>query len=87
MVAQRQEPKSQTMSRPDEGPEVIDVDADDQIELGAIAAMGEFSEVVVWDHEAAADSGADLYVRGMEERLRVAEKVRLNHPLCACLST
>jgi len=77
VVAERQTPKNQPdeQPRPDDDPDVIDVDAEDQVELGVIETKGEFDEMVVWDHEAAADTGADLYVRGVEEWLDVAEQV------------
>ena len=78
VVAERLEPKDQThqqQPQQDDSPEVIDVDADDQVDIGTIETKAEFDELVVWDHEATTDTGAELYSRGVEEWLEVAENV------------
>lgn len=44
--------------------------------IGTLQATAEFDEVVVWGHEDMATAGGDPYVRGMEEWIAVADKVR-----------
>lgn len=45
--------------------------------LGALDTKAEFDEMVIWGHESMADTSSDPYVRGIEEWMKVAEKVRL----------
>ena len=75
VVAERQESTNPQL-HPDNNLDVIDVDAEDEVELGTVETKGEFDEMVVWDHEATTDTGAELYTRGVEEWLPVAESVR-----------
>lgn len=42
--------------------------------VGTLEEVGEFEEVIVWDHEAIR-SGEDAFVKGMEEWIRFAEVV------------
>ncbi|EAA32977.1 ribonuclease H1 small subunit [Neurospora crassa] len=61
-----------------DGPEVIDLEAEQQPEVqvgGAMEIQAEFEEVVVWGHEHLADAGGDAYVRGVEEWVGFAERV------------
>jgi ribonuclease H2 subunit C len=59
--------------RPEEA-EVIDLDA--EIPQGTLQVQAEFDEMVVWGHEAAVDGAADPYLRGVDEWLALADKVR-----------
>lgn len=61
--------------RPEEDEDMEDAEA--QPELGAMDVKAEFDEMVIWGHEATADS-SDPYVRSIEEWLTVAEQVRAN---------
>lgn len=72
---ERREPAKPDGPRPDE-PEVIDVDAAEEPDMGSLETKAEFDEMVVWGHEATADASADPYVRSVEEWLTVAEQVQ-----------
>lgn len=74
VVDKTEAPKAQA-PRPDE-PEVVDLDAEDEMPLGALDTKAEFDEMVIWGHESMADTSSDPYVRGIEEWMKVAEKVR-----------
>jgi len=52
------------------------VDAEDQIDMGALQTKGEFDEMVIWDHDATAEAGTDHYVRSVDEWLQLANQVR-----------
>ncbi|ROW09850.1 hypothetical protein VMCG_02347 [Cytospora schulzeri] len=73
VVEKRDAPEPQA-SRPDE-PEVIDVDTEDEVPLGALETKTEFDEMMIWGHESMADAASDPYVRGVEEWIKVAEQV------------
>lgn len=75
VVVDKTEPPEPRAPRPDE-PEVVDLDAEDEMPLGALDTKAEFDEMVIWGHESMADT-SDPYVRGIEEWMKVAEKVRL----------
>lgn len=67
-------------------PEAIDVDADEkEPDASKMATKGEFDEVVVWNHEAAADASTDPYVRGLEEWTSLSEQVCSQISVKACL--
>lgn len=54
-------------------------DDDDMVPLesvGKLQTTAEFDEVVIWGHEEMATASGDPYVRGMEEWIAVADKVR-----------
>ncbi|KUI55147.1 hypothetical protein VP1G_02575 [Cytospora mali] len=72
VVERKDAPKPQA-PRPDE-PEVIDVDAEDEVPLGALETQAEFDEIMVWGHESMADAASDPYVRGIEEWVKMAEQ-------------
>lgn len=72
---ERKEPAEPNAARPEE-PEVIDVDAAEEPDMGSLETKAEFDELVVWGHEATADASADPYVRSVEEWLTVAEQVK-----------
>ncbi|KAL1869924.1 hypothetical protein Daus18300_005385 [Diaporthe australafricana] len=72
VVDKTEAPKPQA-PRPDE-PEVVDLDAEDEMPLGALETKAEFDEMVIWGHESMADASSDQYVRGVEEWVAVAEK-------------
>jgi ribonuclease H2 subunit C len=66
-------PAEEPSRRPEE-PEVVDLEAG--APLGTLQAQAEFDEMVVWGHEVAVDAAADPYLRGAEEWLALADKVR-----------
>ncbi|EOO03832.1 putative dna replication licensing factor mcm6 protein [Phaeoacremonium minimum UCRPA7] len=74
VVMERKEPAEPNAARPEE-PEVIDVDAAEEPDMGSLETKAEFDELVVWGHEATADASADPYVRSVEEWLTVAEQI------------
>ncbi len=75
-VVERHEPKMGKSGQQDEPePEVIDVDAEDQVDMGTIESKAEFDEFVVWGHETMADAGTDHYVRSVQEWLTLADQV------------
>lgn len=76
VVVDKTDPPEPQTTRPDE-PEVVDLDAEDEIPLGALDTKAEFDEMVIWGHESMADTSSDPYVRGIEEWMNVAKKVRL----------
>lgn len=84
-VVEKGQPKPQERSQ-DEIAEDLEIqeDNDHQIEVGAMHGKSTFDEVVVWGHESIADSGADPYVRGIDEWISFAEQVCLisvaSHP-------
>lgn len=52
-----------------------DDELQETVEVGKMAVMAEFEEMVVWGHESLAKSEDDGFVRGVEEWLRVAERI------------
>ncbi|KAK7715072.1 hypothetical protein SLS64_003769 [Diaporthe eres] len=74
VVVDKTEPPEPRAPRPDE-PEVVDLDAEDEIPLGALDTKAEFDEMVIWGHESMADTSSDPYVRGIEEWMKVAKKI------------
>ncbi|KAI9901446.1 hypothetical protein N3K66_003263 [Trichothecium roseum] len=66
------QPKANEMPEDDD---VVEVDMSAP-EMGAMEVTAEFDNVVIWGHEAVADAAADPYVRGMEEWLSIADKLR-----------
>lgn len=78
VVVDKTEPPEPRAPRPDE-PEVVDLDAEDEMPLGTLDTKAEFDEIVIWGHESMADTSSDPYVRGVEEWMKVAEKVRRVH--------
>ncbi|KAG6366907.1 hypothetical protein INS49_001088 [Diaporthe citri] len=74
VVVDKTEPPEPRAPRPDE-PEVVDLDAEDEMPLGALDTRAEFDEMVIWGHESMADTSSDPYVRGIEEWMKVAEKI------------
>lgn len=61
-----------------EEPEVIDVDAEDDVPIGALETRAEFDEMMIWGHESTADASSDPYVRGVDEWMQLAEQVSEN---------
>lgn len=74
VVVDKAEPPKPQGPRPDE-PEVVDLEAEDEMPLGALETKAEFDEIVIWGHETVADTNSDPYVRGVEEWMKLAEKV------------
>ena len=70
-------------TRPDEV-EVVDLEA--ETPQGTLQTQATFDEMVVWGHESAVDAAADPYLRGAEEWLGLAEKVRRLAVCLKCLS-
>jgi ribonuclease H2 subunit C len=75
VVVNKTEPPQPQAARADE-PEVVDLDAEGQLPLGTLEIKAEFGEIVIWGHESLADPCSDPYARGVEEWVKVAEKVR-----------
>lgn len=72
--------------RPEDGDEDEDAEAQelpDAIEVAPLNGMARFDDIVVWGHEATADSSADPYVRSIEEWVSFAEQVRSLFPYLA----
>lgn len=85
VVVEKTDPPKPQASRPDE-PEVIDVDTEDEVPLGALETKAVFDEMMIWGHESMADAASDPCVRGVEEWIKVAEQVCgfSGGPLCWC---
>ncbi|KAF7192526.1 hypothetical protein HII31_06158 [Pseudocercospora fuligena] len=47
----------------------------EQLEVKRMEAIGSFDEIVVWGHEVQPDKTEDVYVRGLEEWIGMAESV------------
>lgn len=75
VVDKKDAPKAQA-PRPGE-PRVVDVDAEEEMPLGALEAVAEFDEMIVWGHESMAEASADPYVRGVDEWMKLSEQVLL----------
>lgn len=73
---------------PPRRPEEVEVvDLEPEMPVATLQAQAAFDELVVWRHEAAVDAAADPYLRGVEEWLALADKVRQDVPCFAlCLS-
>ncbi|KAF6825470.1 ribonuclease H1/H2 small subunit [Colletotrichum plurivorum] len=71
VVVEKSDKKIETR-RPEDDEDMED--AEPQPELGAMDVKAEFDEIVIWGHEATADS-SDPYVRSIEEWLTVAEQI------------
>ena len=70
--------KGFVVERKNEAPaQIPDIIAEDEIEpdQAKMKVITQFDEVVVWDHEALADSDSNEYVRGMEEWISLSNKV------------
>lgn len=76
VVEKKDAPKAQA-PRPGE-PEVVSVDDEDEMPLGALETTAEFDEMVIWGHESMAEASADPYVRGVEEWMKLSEQVLLH---------
>ncbi|RYP47596.1 hypothetical protein DL768_006382 [Monosporascus sp. mg162] len=80
-IVEKGQPKPEEASREEASREEMaeDIDLqeeqDDPIEVGAMRGKSTFDEVIVWGHEATADSGADPYVRSIEEWISFAEQI------------
>ncbi|KAJ0118952.1 hypothetical protein J7T55_013208 [Diaporthe amygdali] len=74
VVIEKTDPPKPQAPRPDE-PEVVDLDAEEEMPLGILEAKAEFDEVVIWGHESVADASSDPYARGFEEWIAVAEQI------------
>lgn len=73
-VVDKTEPPKPQGPRPDE-PEVVDLEPEDEMPLGALETKAEFDDIVIWGHETVADTNSDPYVRGVEEWMKLAEKI------------
>lgn len=60
------------MSEAEETIEMVDEEEEEEVKI--MEEVGDFSEVIIWGHEAVADS-EDIYVRSLEEWIGVAESV------------
>ncbi|ROW05182.1 hypothetical protein VSDG_00277 [Cytospora chrysosperma] len=70
VVVEKTDAPNPQASRPDE-PEVIDVDTEDEVPLGALETKAGFDEMMIWGHETMADAASDPYVRGVEEWIKI----------------
>ncbi|KAI3401391.1 hypothetical protein diail_11475 [Diaporthe ilicicola] len=61
VVVDKTDPPKPQAPRPDE-PEVVDLDAEDEMPLGALRTKAEFEEMVIWGHESMADASSDPYI-------------------------
>lgn len=61
--------------RPEE-PEVVDLEAEDELPLGALETQAEFDGMVIWGHESTAEAVSDPYARGIEEWMQLSSQVR-----------
>lgn len=86
VVVDRKDAPEPQAARPDE-PEIVDVDAEDEVPLGALETQADFDEMLVWGHESTADATSDPYVRGLEEWIKVSEQVCGNSLECLCIKT
>lgn len=73
LVEKKDAPKPETQ-RPGE-PEVVDLDAEDELPLGALETQAEFDEMLIWGHESMAEAGSDPYARGVGEWIRLSSRV------------
>ncbi|RYP72050.1 hypothetical protein DL769_004537 [Monosporascus sp. CRB-8-3] len=75
-VVEKGEPKPEERSREEMAEDVeLQQEQYDPIEVGAMRGKSTFDEVVVWGHEATADSSVDPYVRSIEEWISFAEQI------------
>ncbi|KAJ4390665.1 hypothetical protein N0V93_004263 [Gnomoniopsis smithogilvyi] len=56
-------------------PEVVDLEADDELPVGALETQAEFDEMVIWGHESVAEAVSDPYARGVEEWIQLSSKI------------
>lgn len=61
-------------------PEVVDLEAEDELPLGVLETQAEFDEMVIWGHESMAEAVSDPYARGVEEWMQLSSRVRENCP-------
>ncbi|RYO80061.1 hypothetical protein DL766_008315 [Monosporascus sp. MC13-8B] len=75
-VVEKSQPGPEKRSREEMTKDIeLQEEQDDPIEVGAMRGKSTFDEVVVWGHETTAESGADPYVRSMEEWISFAEQI------------
>lgn len=60
------------ISQAEETSKMVDEEEEDEVKI--MEEVGDFNEVLIWGHEAVADS-EDIYVRSLEEWIGVAESV------------
>ncbi|KAI1357608.1 ribonuclease H2, subunit C [Xylaria arbuscula] len=60
--------------RTDEEVEVVE-NPEEQLAVGTMRGKAAFDGLVIWGHESTGDSGADPFVRGMEEWIAFAEEI------------
>lgn len=74
LVEKKDAPKPEAR-RLDESIEVVDLEAEDELPLGALEAQAEFDEMVIWGHESMAEAASDPYARGVEEWMQLSAQV------------
>ncbi|RYP34637.1 hypothetical protein DL767_004197 [Monosporascus sp. MG133] len=75
-IVEKGQPKPEERSREEMAEDVeLREEEDGAIEVGTMRGKSTFDEVIVWGHEATADSSADPYVRSIEEWISFAEKI------------
>ncbi|KAM4055687.1 ribonuclease h2 non-catalytic subunit [Hirsutella rhossiliensis] len=70
------ERKSQEQANKQSHPQEHDQQGAGGVETDTLQVTTRFDKVLVWSHEASTDPATDPYVRGMDEWLQVAGKVR-----------
>ncbi|POS78487.1 hypothetical protein DHEL01_v203123 [Diaporthe helianthi] len=73
-VVDKTEPPKPQGHTPEE-PELVNLEAEDEMPLGALGTKAEFEEIVIWGHESVADTNSDPHVRGVEEWMDLAHKI------------
>ncbi|KAJ4419398.1 hypothetical protein N0V82_004980 [Gnomoniopsis sp. IMI 355080] len=73
LVEMKDAPKPEAQ-RPEE-PEVVDLEAEDELPLGALETQAQFDEMVIWGHESMAEAISDPYARGIEEWMKLTSQI------------
>ncbi|RYP91320.1 hypothetical protein DL770_002554 [Monosporascus sp. CRB-9-2] len=75
-VVEKGQPKPEERSREEMAEDIeLQEEQDSPIDVGHMRGKSTFDEVIVWGHEVTADSGADPYVRSIEEWISFAEQI------------
>ncbi|CAN8102533.1 unnamed protein product [Discula destructiva] len=74
LVEKKDAPKPEAR-RQDQLEEVIDLEAEEELPLGALETQGEFDEMVIWGHESVAEAASDPYARGMDEWMQLSAQI------------
>lgn len=76
-IVEKSEPKKAEKLEEDMTEDVeLQEESGDQPEIGAIQGKATFDELIIWGHESLVSSSEDPYLRGVDEWISFAEKVR-----------